>query len=77
VELTALGGWADGELPTEEYGSPTAAVVEEDHTTGLQEGCRLGSTWVECPPKVLEWLSCPSSPPSWHGWHPLAGWRHS
>jgi hypothetical protein len=67
----------DAELPTEVYGSPTTAEEEEeDHAAGLQAECRLGDTWVKRPQKDLERLSCPSSPPLWHGWHPPAGWHH-
>jgi hypothetical protein len=70
VEQTATGGLEDAGQPTEVYGSPIIATIEEDQVTGLQVECRPDGTWVER-------LPCPSSPPSWHGWHPPTEWRHS
>jgi hypothetical protein len=73
VEQTTIGELADAELPAEVYGSPTATEEEEDHMAVLQTECRLRGTWAEHPQKDLERLSCPSSLPSWHGWHPRVG----
>jgi hypothetical protein len=77
VEQTAEGEPADGELPVEVYSSTTAAATKEDHMAGLQANCRPSGTWVESPQKDLERLSCPSSLPLWHEWHPPARWPHS
>jgi hypothetical protein len=63
VEQASAGGLVDVELPAEVYGSPTTATGAEDHVAGLQAECRPGDTWAECPQKVLEWPSCPSSLP--------------
>jgi hypothetical protein len=35
VEQIVVGQLAHAELPAKVYGSPTAVVVEEDHTAGL------------------------------------------
>jgi hypothetical protein len=74
MEQTTMGELVDAELPAKVYGRPTAAAEEEDHAASLQAECRLDGTWAEHPKKDLERLSCPSSLPSWHGWHPPAGW---
>jgi hypothetical protein len=66
VEHTDVGELTDAELPTKVYSNPIVAA-EEDHTAGLQVECRPGGTWVKRPQKDLEWLSCPSSLPWWHG----------
>jgi hypothetical protein len=77
VEQTTVGELADTKLSTEVYDSPTVATATEDPVAGLQAECRPSGTWAEHPQKDLKRLSCPSSLPLWHEWHPPVRWHHS